>query len=105
VCTGVPAPEADPDQQQAHAAWRVALPELELQMTRATFATWIKPLQPLSFRAGTLTLAAPNGYIRDWMERRLHAPVVRTVSGILGQDTQVSFVLSADSETETRHRA
>lgn len=70
--------------REAEEKWRTALGELELQMTKATFATWVKPLVASSLENDILTLDAPNGYIKDWVENRLHTPIERTMSGIMG---------------------
>jgi RimJ/RimL family protein N-acetyltransferase len=82
--------------KEAEEKWRTALGELELQMTKATFATWVKPLMAISLEDDTLTLGAPNGYIQDWVEHRLHTPIVRTMSGIMG--CQIKLVVTVGEE-------
>ena len=69
---------------EATRLWHAALGELELQMTRVTFNTWIKPLACLSLDrdACTATLQAPNAYIADWITERLSAPITRTLAGV-----------------------
>jgi RimJ/RimL family protein N-acetyltransferase len=83
-------------EKEAEEKWRTALGELELQMTKATFATWVKPLMAISLEDDTLTLGAPNGYIQDWVEHRLHTPIVRTMSGIMG--CQIKLVVTVGEE-------
>ena len=67
--------------------WSAALGELELQMTRATFNTWIKPMRIGSIQrqngSATVTLLCANEYIKDWNEHRLFSPIARTLAGIL----------------------
>jgi len=73
--------------------WQAALGELELQMTRATFNTWIKPTTAVSWDQDIFVLGTPNGYIKDWLENRLYTPIQRTLSSIAGQDLSVEFVV------------
>jgi len=67
-----------------HQLWHACQGELELQMTRATFNTWIKPLTIASLDrdACSATLQAPNKYIADWITNRLAAPLIRTMAGV-----------------------
>ena len=84
--------------QQAESIWNAALGELELQMTRATFNTWVKPTTVISWQEDNFVLGAPNGYIKDWLENRLHTPIQRTLTGIVGQPVNVQFVVWAEEQ-------
>lgn len=83
---------------EAAARWKAALAELELQMTRSTFTTWVKPLVPVSLEEDTLTLDAPNEYIQDWVVNRLHTPIVRTISGIVGRPIRLVVTVGQESD-------
>ena len=84
--------------QKAEKIWQAALGELELQMTQATFSTWVKPTSVVAWEQDTIVLGAPNGYIKDWLENRLHAPIERTLSGVLGKKVDVEFVVWAEEQ-------
>jgi hypothetical protein len=79
--------------------WEQALGELEMQMTRATFNTWLKPVALAGWTPagnGTpacATLNVPNGYVADWLENRLYVPIRRTLSGIAGEEVEVQFIV------------
>ena len=84
--------------QDAQTVWNAALGELELQMTKATFNTWLKPTSVVSWQENDFVLGAPNGYIKDWLENRLHTPIERTLSGIIGHPVNVQFVVWAEEQ-------
>ncbi len=84
--------------RDAEKVWNAALGELELQMTRATFNTWIKPTTAVAWDGETFVIGAPNGYIKDWLENRLHVPIERTLSGILGQRVVVQFIVWSEEQ-------
>ena len=82
--------------------WRAALSELELQMTNATFSTWLRPARLLVWESRgddngstrtRVVLGTPNEYVKDWLENRLQTPIVRTLSGIVGHPVEVEFEL------------
>jgi chromosomal replication initiator protein len=73
--------------------WQAALGELELQMTRETFNTWLKPTRIISFEDGTLIVGVENGYVKEWLSNRLLATIQRTVTNIVGRTVEVKFVV------------
>jgi chromosomal replication initiator protein len=73
--------------------WQAALGELQLQMTRETFTTWLEPTRVISYEDGTLIIGVENGYIKDWLSNRLLATIQRTVSSIVGRTIEVKFVV------------
>jgi hypothetical protein len=92
--------------KDACALWQAALSELELQMTKATYATWVRPVELLAWEsegddngaASTrVVLGTPNEYVRDWLENRLYAPIQRTLSGIAGHPVAVEFECTISS--------
>jgi hypothetical protein len=77
--------------------WKSALEQLQRDMPRASFDTWVRDTQALSSTGGVLTVAVRNAYARDWLESRL----VDTVNGILsGDNLRVNFVV-AQTEVDT----
>jgi hypothetical protein len=85
---------------QIEALWSAALSELELQMTKATFNTWVKPLSALLLEDDVVVLEAPNGYVKDWVKNRLHTPIERTMSGILGRPVGLQVIAEEGNNGE-----
>jgi len=73
--------------------WQAALGELQLQMTRETFTTWLKPTRVISYEDGTLIIGVENGYVKDWLSNRLVTTIQRTVTNIAGRTVEVKFVV------------
>ncbi len=81
--------------------WHAALGELQLQMTKATFDTWVRPTRALSYENGAMTVGVHSSYAKEWLENRLDATIRRTVAGILGQSTEVHYVIDRSPRTQT----
>lgn len=77
--------------------WQAALRELQLQMPKATFDTWVKDTQAISHKDGIFVIGVPNDSVRDWLEDRLSTTVERTLVGIIGHSVQVEFAVLQDS--------
>ncbi len=76
--------------------WSAALGELQLQMTHATFETWLRDSKLVKYEAGTFVVAVKNGYAKDWLENRLLATIKRTLARLAGRTVDVKFVVGSD---------
>jgi len=74
-------------------AWQSVLGQLQMEMPRASFDTWVRDTQVDSFDGKVLTVSVRNAYARDWLESRLTSTVSRLLAGILNQPVQVRFVV------------
>lgn len=74
--------------------WAAALGELRLQMTKATFDTWVRDTEALEFDNSRLVVGVPNAFAKDWLENRLQTTVERVLTGILGYPVAVSFLVT-----------
>ena len=83
---------------KADQIWQAAQGELQLQMTRATYDTWVKPTSVLSYEDGALAVAVPNAYTQEWWQSRLLSTVKRILTGIVGQSVDVRFVVWSREE-------
>jgi chromosomal replication initiator protein len=73
--------------------WQAALGELQLQMTRDTFNTWLKPTRVISYEDSALIIGVENGYVKEWLSNRLLSTIQRTVTSIVGRTVDVSFAV------------
>jgi hypothetical protein len=88
-------------------AWQSILGQLQMEMPRASFDTWVRDTQVAAFDPSTgsgqvavLTVSARNAYARDWLESRLTSTVSRLLVGIMDQSVDVRFVVGEDEQEE-----
>ena len=79
--------------------WEAALGELQLQMARANYETWLRDTEAADFDGETFTVGAPSAFVAEWLERRLRSVVRKTLLGLLGRAVAVRFVVSAEAGT------
>ncbi len=82
---------------KAEQIWQAALGELQLQMTKATFNTWVKNTSVVSYEDGTFIIGVQNAYVKDWLENRLLTTIKRTLIGLVGHTVEVKFTLCKPS--------
>ena len=72
--------------------------DLSLQMTTATFDTWLRNSRLISEEINRLTVAVANHFALDWLSTRLNDTVLRTAARTLGRPVEVQFVVSDDGQ-------
>ncbi len=73
--------------------WSAALGELQMQMTQATFDTWLRGSKLLKSEDGLFVVAVKNGYAKDWLENRLLTTIKRTLARLVGRTVDIKFVV------------
>jgi len=85
-----------PTSLSAEKLWQTVLGQLQLQMTQATFDTWVRETYLVSRNGSSLTVGTKSVFAKDWLENRLYTTINRTVTNILGQPVEISFVAEPD---------
>ncbi len=75
-------------------AWQSVIGQLQMEMPKATFDTWVRDAQFLSFNDNTFTIGLKNAYARDWVENRLTSTISRTLTGIMNHTVDLNFIVS-----------
>jgi len=74
-------------------AWQATLGQLQMEMSKAAFDTWVHSAELVSNTEQQFTVGVPNAYARDWLESRLSSTVNRLLTGIMGRPQNVKFVV------------
>ena len=78
--------------------WEAAKGELQLQMTKATYDTWISNTFPIAYEDGTFIVGVHNTYAQEWLENRLRTIIKRTLIGLTNRTCEVRFVVRAKQD-------
>jgi len=89
----------------AEQAWQSVLGQLQMEMPRASFDTWVRDTKPVSYKDGTLTIGVRNAYARDWLESRLASTVSRLLVGIMNASVAVNFIVDSNEVDLMRDEA
>jgi hypothetical protein len=75
-------------------AWQMVIGELQAEMSRAQYETWVQPLRPIGFDENLFTVGAYNSYGKAWVEERLGSRITQLLGGLYGQDITFKVVVS-----------
>jgi chromosomal replication initiator protein len=76
---------------KADQAWEAALGQLQMEMPKAAFETWVRGAEFVSYEDGSFIIGVPNAYARDWLQSRLSNTVKRMLTGIMNRTVEVHF--------------
>ncbi|MGB7093989.1 MAG: chromosomal replication initiator protein DnaA [Anaerolineales bacterium] len=83
---------------KAEQAWQAAQGQLQLEMPKAAFDTWVRGAEFFSYEDGSFVVSVKNAYARDWLENRLSSTVVRILTGMMNRTVEVRFIVWQDQE-------
>jgi hypothetical protein len=75
--------------------WDAARGEFALQMTQATYDTWLRGAELVAYADDRFTVGVPSGYAKDWLETRLAGTIDRTLRRLAGREVSMQFVIQA----------
>jgi hypothetical protein len=75
-------------------AWQFVLGQLQGEMSRAMYETWVKPLRPLGYQQQVMTIGAYNSYARDWVDNRLRSRITKLLEGAFNEPVQVRILVT-----------
>ncbi len=78
---------------QSEQLWQTALGQLQMEIPKSTFDTWVRGTSLLAHEDGSYVVGVNNAYAKDWLENRLSNAVRRTLTGIVGRTVEVRFVV------------
>jgi chromosomal replication initiator protein len=84
---------------KAEQAWQATVGQLQLEMPKPAFDTWVCNTGFISYEDGAFIIGVPNAYGRDWLESRLTSTVKRLLSGIMNRTVSVRFVVWINQES------
>ncbi len=78
---------------KAEQAWQAVLGQLQLDMPKASFDTWVRNAEIVSYEDNVFIIGVPNAYSRDWLESRLTSKIKRLLCGIMNRTVSLQFIV------------
>ena len=79
--------------------WRAVLGELQLQVPKPMFETWLKRTKGISYNDSTFIVGAPTPFAVAWLERRQYHAIQTIVGKVTRLPLEVQFQVLGDRES------
>lgn len=89
--------EAESPDPTPQSIWAAALVELALQMTHATYDTWLADTKAVSLVNDSMLIAVQSSYAADWLSERLAPIISKTVENIAGRSITLRYRVCNDT--------
>ncbi len=81
------------EEMDPRTAWSAVLGDLQLQLPRPTFDTWLKSTSYCSYEDGEFIISTPNPYAVEWLQNRLRRTITTTAARIMERTVSVRFIV------------
>ena len=75
-------------------AWQATLGQMQLQLNRATFDTWLKGAELVTHEDGEFVVRVRHAYAKDWLEKHLQPQIAQTLGTIADRSVKLNFVVT-----------
>lgn len=84
--------------------WDAALGDIQLQLTRATFDTWMKGTELIGREGDCYVISTPSPYAVEWLENRLQRMIKQTLERHTGDMVSLKFVVRTAAAKQAQDR-
>ena len=83
--------------ESAKEIWEAVLGELQLQLTRTNYDTWLRDTVGLSYHGNQFVVGVSSPFAIEWLEKRLGSLIRKTIIGVIGGEVNVRFQIQEQS--------
>ncbi len=81
--------------------WQLTLSEMEIQLSRANFATWLKNSHLIDKKDGTFFISLPNNFAKQWVEDKYNKNILGIIRNFDDSAKKVEFIVSQGEAKKT----
>ncbi|MBM3256873.1 MAG: chromosomal replication initiator protein DnaA [Candidatus Liptonbacteria bacterium] len=85
--------------------WQSTLAEMEVQLSRANFSTWLKQSRLVDKQEGTLYIALPNNFAKEWVENKYQKNLLGIIRNFDNSARKLEFVVAPQHVATTEKLA
>ncbi|MEW5869857.1 MAG: DnaA N-terminal domain-containing protein [Chloroflexota bacterium] len=74
-------------------AWKACCGQLQMEMPKAAFDTWVRDCEFLGYEDGLFQIGASTEYACAWLQSRLASTATRVLTGIMNRQVTVEFTV------------
>jgi chromosomal replication initiator protein len=82
--------------------WQSTLGEMEVQLSKAHFVAWVKNSRLIDKKDGTLYVALPNNFAKEWVENKYQKNLLGILRNLDSSVKKIEFVVGAKAAAIAR---
>ena len=81
--------------RSAQEIWEAALGELQIQVNKPNYRTWLEKTVGLSYQDNQFIVGAPNPFVAEYLDKNQRSLIEKTLIGLTHRDVKVLFSVDA----------
>ena len=81
--------------------WQTVLGKIELTLSRPNFLTWFRDTDIARMDDKTVTVSAPNGFAREWLQNKHHKAILHALREASPEIKEVLYVIGPPQSTSS----
>ena len=83
--------------------WKAVLGDLQLQVSRPIYDTWLRNTLGVSMDGDVLTVEVPTSFSKEWLEQRMYHLIQKTATKVAEAPIEVRFRVAGGGTTAEAH--
>ena len=71
--------------------WETALGELQIQVNKPNYRTWLERTTGLSYQKDSFVIGVPNAFVAEYLDKNQRSLIEKVLTGIIKRDIRVQF--------------
>ena len=84
--------------RSAQEIWETALGELQIQVNKANYRTWLEKTVGLSYQGNQFVVGVPNTFVTEYLDKNQRSLIKKTLIGLTHRDIKVVFSVDGKDE-------
>ena len=86
------------ESESAQQVWETALGELQIQVSKHNYQTWLEKTLGLSYQDNQFIIGVPNTFVAEYLDKNQRSLIKKTLIGITHRDITVLFKVAVQNQ-------
>ena len=87
--------------RSAQQIWETALGELQIQVNKPNYRTWLDKTAGLSYQDEQFVIGVPNTFVAEYLDRNQRSLIEKVLTGLIHHEVQVQFQVDTNQPSST----
>ena len=87
--------------QKAEQVWKTVLGDLEVQVPRPSYETWLSGTVGLAYADDEFVVGAPNAFVAEMLEQRMYSLISHALQRVVNESAEIRFQVLSQTNGST----
>jgi chromosomal replication initiator protein len=79
--------------------WESALGEIQLNISKANYLTWLKDTFIMDLKGDTIFLGVPSSFTKEWLENKYHKQILSAIFNLNPEIKKIEYIVTTDKNS------